>query len=690
MDEIVDSTERLSAGQEHEALFNYLLKLIPPLEPVEFVEFQRFLLYSPGANLLRWYSLQADTTDYYITEAIARDLNALMLPADKLVTMPKAADAFTMLAGKTKGGWIPLFTHGVFLFLANYDPLEPLPNGVPACLVQKVLLTANQYDVLCDLWHGILSEQADRPKVELPPLPEDDKDRSKWLELLGVLEKDVAWSLKALRFQQIPFPLCELSLKLLPTVLDQQYLFSQQLFPFLTFQNLMFLAYEGDSDSIVAQLDLKLNGLTPILFHAVPKDVQSELKVCFGSALQSTKLSVSLIESNLNDVSGFLDALLNQALELKVSDIHLEPLITEPTYRFRFRMDGVLIPVLNITEDMAQGLINKIKLASGMEISDKRQPKDGSFTHQLQGMEFDIRVSIIPQHTDGEQVVLRVLDLRKAPGSLEELGFSVTDTLLINKALSFDHGLFLVSGPTGSGKTTTLYAAVRSLPLDSYALMTVEDPVEYKIENGAQFCVTPTMCYERLLKHLLRADPDFLMVGEVRDAATAQTALVAANTGHLVLTTLHANDAISSIFRLQDLGVPSVLLADASRLIISQRLIRKLCRRCRIKRPMTAPERATFLHNGFPKECLDSNLYMARGCHACHYSGYKNRFAVAESLFFTQDLADAVGRGATRQELFNLAEKQGYHTMYRAGLARVLSGETSFKEISSLAIHTAL
>ena len=228
---------------------------------------------------------------------------------------------------------------------------------------------------------------------------------------------------------------------------------------------------------------------------------------------------------------------------------------------------------------------------------------------------------------------------------------------------------------------------MKSLPLDSLSLQTVEDPVEFKLEGCGQYQATRDCPGETLLRQILRADPDFIMIGEIRDPETAKVAGFAANTGHMVLTTLHANDAMSSIFRLHDFGVPFTLLADVLRLIISQRLLRRICKKCRYHKAMTAVERTAFLQNGYPIACLDAPLYAARGCHACNNTGFQGRFAVVESLFFSGVLTEAILGGASHEIVSKLLADHNFRSMYKAGLAYVLRGDTPLSELSSLVVR---
>lgn len=677
----------VEASYDHAPLIEYLQKVFPPPDKLSPLDFKLFCAHSPGANVLRWYSLQTDISDLYATESLSRDLDIPMMPPEKLVIMPKASDLFSNWSEGKATGWIPLFTCGAFLFVANYDPFEPLPAGIPSPLIKKVLVTANTHDGLLENFKAVLVDF--KRKAPPTPFPEEEAARISWLAKLDLSNDEVMDAMKLLRYGLIPIPIKDLSLKLQLFNLDMAFCLQYQAFPFFKFQNNVYVASSLmagplDTESLRSQLEYKMAGSSIILVPAEPSELASELELF-------TKPPEIHPDTHLvgQDPQGYLDVILGKAFELKVSDVHFEPEMAESRYRIRFRLDGVLVSVGQIDNTFAMQVLNTIKIQANIDISERRQPQDGSFSHSTKGQEYDIRVSLIPQYDGGERVVLRILDNRRVPGSLEELGFATSDILLVNKALSVEHGMFLVTGPTGSGKTTTLYSALKSLPLDTHSLQTVEDPVEYKLEGCAQYAVNKqlNLTYDRILRHMLRADPDFILIGEIRDADTAQVACTAANTGHLVLSTMHANDSLSSLYRLRDFGVAMPLLLDVVRLILSQRLLRRLCRKCRFKKDMSALERTAFLKNGYPAECLQAPLFAARGCHACNYSGYRQRFAVVESLFFSDTIVDAILAETPREQMQKLLAEQKFSGMFKTGLASVLRGETSMGELSSLSVR---
>lgn len=671
-------------ASDHRPLIEYLFKVLPLTEPVTAGDFQKFCLHSPETNALRWYALSSDTSDSYMTEIMAKDLDLPMMPHEKLLIMPRAADLFVRWCQDQSTGWIPLFTSGGFFWAANYDPFEPLPAIMPTALIQKILVTANAYDGLIESWRSVLIDC--KKPAPLGPFPEKEEEQRAWFSKLGISDAEAVQALALLKVGRVPLPLKELCLRLQTMEMDFLFLEQNSIFPYHKFQGNAFVAApmnltQKEVQRLRSQLEYKLS-LTVILVAADLKEIKSELKI-----FQSLHGTQRRIEAPGTEPQEFLNGALEFALANRVSDIHLEPLVSASRFRVRMRQDGSLVAYGAISNEFAQQVLNRIKILAHIDISEKKQPRDGSFTYSSNGHDFDLRVSIIPQFDEGERVVLRILDSRRVPGSLEELGFATSDIYLINKALGYEHGLFMVSGPTGSGKTTTLYSAVKSLPLDSLSLQTVEDPVEFKLDGCGQYQATRDCPGETLLRHILRADPDFIMIGEIRDPETAKVAGVAANTGHMVLTTLHANDAVSSIFRLHDFGVPFTLLVDVLRLIISQRLLRRICKKCRYQKAMTAVERTAFLQNGYPIACLDAPLYASRGCHACNNSGFQGRFAVVESLFFSSALTEAILGGASREVVAKLLVDHNFRSMYKAGLAYVLRGDTPFSELSSLVVR---
>lgn len=337
----------------------------------------------------------------------------------------------------------------------------------------------------------------------------------------------------------------------------------------------------------------------------------------------------------------FLETLVKEAKTLNSSDIHIE------TYgekcRIRFRVDGQLIDRHKINKTDYPILINKIKIAASADIAEKRMPQDGRIRYKLNNSNLDIRVSILPT-LHGEKIVLRLLGSDASHLHIEKLGFKMDELERYKLAIQKPIGIILISGPTGSGKTTTLYATLKQLNKPTSNILTIEDPIEYTLDgiNQVQLKEDIGLTYTEALKSFLRQDPDIIMLGEIRDAQTAQMAIRAALTGHLVLSTIHTNSAWGTISRLIDMGVPGYLLANTLNLSVAQRLIRTLCPQCKTKRPLDKNELPVAYKNTQITE-----YYGPKGCNSCHFTGYKGRKAIYEVINITKELIDAIKCNST-------------------------------------------
>lgn len=370
----------------------------------------------------------------------------------------------------------------------------------------------------------------------------------------------------------------------------------------------------------------------------------------------------------------FVDRIIQDANHLGSSDIHIE--IYEDKARVRIRIDGHLIERFSLDLQDYPELINKIKIRSNLDISEKRLPQDG----RIQYNDFDIRVSILPT-LHGEKIVLRILGKDASSIDIHKLGFSTLDLLRFKDGISKPNGIILISGPTGSGKTTTLYATLKMLNNEQRNIVTVEDPIEYTLEgiNQVQLKENIGLTFASTLKSFLRQDPDIIMLGEIRDAETAQMAIRAALTGHLVLSTIHTNSAWGTISRLIDMGVPSFLIAGTLNLSMAQRLLRKLCENCKIKDENF--EWPTALGH-LQKPVI---LYQACGCDECHYTGYKGRTAIYEVIPIDQTLAENIKKNQLTVDQL-LVERQIFSLQEQA-LQLVTNGITSIEEAFSLLIE---
>ncbi|MCJ7833368.1 MAG: Flp pilus assembly complex ATPase component TadA [Deltaproteobacteria bacterium] len=368
--------------------------------------------------------------------------------------------------------------------------------------------------------------------------------------------------------------------------------------------------------------------------------------------------------------------LLEEAIRLRASDIHIEP--SEKTVRIRYRIDGRLRNGSIFPRSALESLVSRYKISCNLDISEKRIPQDGSFRVQYQGKAIDLRVSLLPTMW-GEKVVIRILDTRQTFLGVDQLGFPLSQLERLSTMIERPQGLILVVGPTGSGKTTTLYSILQAIHREGINIITVEDPIEYALEG-----VTQVQVYEKVgltfantLRSILRQDPDVILVGEIRDEETAQIALRAAFTGHLVLSTLHTNDAVSTITRLYNLGLEPYVLSSCLLGILSQRLIRKNCSHCR--EPYSPdPGILERYHLHLPKEEI---FYQGKGCSACRGQGYEGREGFFELLTVTPAFREAIQVMAPETELRHLAVQEGMETLLACGLRKAREGQVSLEEM---------
>ena len=364
----------------------------------------------------------------------------------------------------------------------------------------------------------------------------------------------------------------------------------------------------------------------------------------------------------------FVNLLLVQAIEKRASDIHLEP--TEKACSLRFRIDGILNPASAPPVTMFPGIVSRIKILSGLDIAERRRPQDGRCEVKIGQKILDLRISTFPT-VFGEKVVIRVLDRSSLVPNLQELGMEEKQREKFQNALKKPYGIILITGPTGSGKTTTLYAALSQLNSPKTNIVTLEDPVEYRLEGINQAQVRPEigLTFANYLRHVLRQDPNIIMVGEIRDFETAEIAIRAALTGHLVLSTIHTNDSISTITRLIDMGVAPYLLAPSLHMVVAQRLIRKLCPEC--KEP-AAPS------NLLP---AGTEIYQAKGCHFCNGNGYWGRIGIFEILEITPRLKELFTQKTSYGTWQEEAKKEGMKSLFDVALSKTAEGITSLEEV---------
>jgi type II secretory ATPase GspE/PulE/Tfp pilus assembly ATPase PilB-like protein/CheY-like chemotaxis protein len=385
--------------------------------------------------------------------------------------------------------------------------------------------------------------------------------------------------------------------------------------------------------------------------------------------------AASAEEASQRPIIKLVDMLLADGVTSRASDIHVEPI--EGGVVVRYRIDGVLRQVMKIPRNAGLPLISRIKIMSGLDIADRLRPQDGRSRVSVNGEAVDLRVSTLPASL-GEKVVIRILNQRATVLDLKALGMHEDERRAVTNLLTSKEGILLVTGPTGSGKTTTLYSAIRLIQSPGVNIVTVEDPVEYRLgENIVQVQVHERagLTFASALRSILRQDPDVVLVGEIRDQETAQIAVQASLTGHLVLSTLHTNDAPNAVTRLVDMGMEAYKIASALRGVVAQRLMRRVCKACGKLSTDPPPERiAPFIPNG-------SKLYQAVGCPECAMTGYRGRFSIVEVLTMNPELERRVGQGATADQIAELAREAGMASLFESGLRHVLGGDSTLDEL---------
>lgn len=383
---------------------------------------------------------------------------------------------------------------------------------------------------------------------------------------------------------------------------------------------------------------------------------------------------VTAIATDDAPVVKLVNNILEQAVKEKASDIHIEP--SEGVTRVRFRIDGVLFNNLEIPKNLHLPFVARVKILSGMDIAEKRRPQDGRILIRVGGRRIDLRVSTIPSMF-GEKVVLRLLDQNNENVGIEKLGFEKEQREILNEAITSSYGIFLVTGPTGSGKSTTLYSLLEIINNPGVNIMTLEDPVEYTIPGITQIQINDKIgvTFGSTLRSILRQDPDKLMVGEIRDSETAHLAVRVALTGHLVLSTLHTNDAPTAINRLVDMGVPSYLISSSLRGVLAQRLVRRLCPNCKKAETITD---AVAAETGIP---VGTQVYTPVGCPQCRYTGYNGRTVISELMMIDSKLREMINNSRLEEDIREYARNHGMSTLRESAMRKVMDGITSVDEM---------
>ncbi|MDQ2866899.1 MAG: Flp pilus assembly complex ATPase component TadA [Verrucomicrobiota bacterium] len=392
---------------------------------------------------------------------------------------------------------------------------------------------------------------------------------------------------------------------------------------------------------------------------------------------KSEEIDIDRLAADTEDapVIKIVNLILVQAIREKASDIHIEPF--QRMLKLRYRIDGELVQAESPPKALQLAITSRIKILAGLNIAERRVPQDGRFRIKVLGKEVDLRVSILPT-SHGEKIVIRILDKSALTGSLEQMGLDEGTLGKFKKAIDAPHGMILVTGPTGSGKTTTLYSVLQELNNPQYNIVTVEDPIEYELTGVNQVAVRADigLDFASALRSILRQDPDIVMVGEIRDNETADIAVKAALTGHQVLSTLHTNDAAGAITRLDDMGIEPFLIASSVIMACAQRLVRRICTNCREE---FTPEPEMFERLGIEK--LDSVFYRGSGCDRCKGRGYLGRAAIIEALPVSETVRRLIIKRASAAVLKNQAVTEGMKTLRMAGIDKALEGITTLEEI---------
>lgn len=370
----------------------------------------------------------------------------------------------------------------------------------------------------------------------------------------------------------------------------------------------------------------------------------------------------------------YVEKLLSKALFRRASDIHLESTLKE--MRIRFRIDGMLSDMGWIRLDNGRSVISRLKIMAGLDITERRFPQDGRFRIEQDSKPVDLRVSTIPS-LYGEKVVLRILDLETTSIPIAKVGLSEHQIQELREVLGQFQGLILLTGPTGSGKSSTTYACLNEINAEHINITTIEDPIEYQMEGVTQIAVKEHLTFDACLRAVLRQDPDAIVVGEIRDIETARITMQAALTGHMVLASLHTHDAIGAINRLQQMEIPPYLISDAVNCVVAQRLLRVLCEAC--KTPWK-PDHTTRKMLGLEHD-ESVVLYRARGCPECYGSGAVGRTGIFEILSVTRDIQDSINRRASEEKLRDQARTEGMTTMFQSGVRKVLEGIVAYEEL---------
>lgn len=474
-------------------------------------------------------------------------------------------------------------------------------------------------------------------------------------------------------------------------IIDEQFCRRHNIIPIRTEgMKLIFATFDPLDYEVVEELRL-LTGLRPQPFSAPKNDIVSQIEKYYGFTRTLEALGIkhgvitNLEEEKVDETEStpmvkLVNQILTSAVFQRASDIHIEPL--DDKVQVRYRVDGVLDVAKEFPIKIHRQMVSRIKVMSGMDITETRIPQDGRIQTLIQQKDLDLRISTLPT-VRGEKVVMRILDISGSTNMLDSLGFTIKEEKQIREMISKPNGILLVSGPTGSGKTTTLYACLNELNKPDINIVTVEDPVEIKVKGINQVQVKPEvdLTFANSLRSILRQDPNIIMIGEIRDIETAEIAIRASLTGHLVLSTIHTNSAVKTLTRLLDMDIEPFLIGSSLSGIIAQRLVRKLCPDCSYYQDATDIEKDAFRKYGIEV----NQIKHAKGCPSCNYKGYAGRVGIFEILPITKSMEKLIAKNAGNDEIEKQARQEGMVSLMEAGLKKVLDGVTTLEELLKVA-----
>ncbi len=513
---------------------------------------------------------------------------------------------------------------------------------------------------------GFLSRQYGVPSITLSQLEIDP-------EVLKLVPAAIAKKYEVL-------PVRKMGNSLALAMADPTNVFALDDISFMT--NLQVLPLVASQTAIKKSIDRNYESKTEAI-TSVMQDMSADLQnveVVEGGEESGGQIDTFELKESADEapVVKLVNMVLVDAIQKGSSDIHFESY--EKIFRIRFRMDGVLHEMLSPPKRLESAILSRLKIMSNLDIAERRLPQDGRIKLRYGNREIDFRVSTLPT-IFGEKAVLRILDKEALKLDLTQLGFDPWSLEKFNEAIHQPYGMVLITGPTGSGKTTTLYSAIHTINSPDVNIMTAEDPVEYNLKGVNQVQINEGIgrTFAAALRSFLRQDPDVILVGETRDLETAQISIRAALTGHLVFSTLHTNDCPSTIARLMDMGIPPFLVASSLLLILAQRLGRKVCKSC--KEPYEADEESLVPYGHLSQGLGKVNFYKGKGCATCNFTGMKGRVAIYEVMPITEEIRDAILKNVPTAELRELARSQGMRSLRQGGLMKVLDGTTTVEEV---------